>query len=65
MTDAWCPACKGICLHPPDYLSPFIEDRIGANTFLPHRFEVEDWREYSEYLMEQVCAEHWFEGIEH
>lgn len=47
------------------YISPFIIDRIGADRVFGHRFTLRDWIEFREFLMEQLCAEHWFYGIDH
>jgi len=48
------------------YVSPWITDRIGADALFKHRFQPDDWQEETrEFLMEQLCAEHWFEEVWH
>lgn len=50
-----------------EYWSPWIIDRMGFNMTFAHQFEPSDLddRSTKEFIMEQVCAEHWFEGTEH
>jgi hypothetical protein len=47
------------------YISPFIKDRLGATVVFGLCFSLKDWNGYKEFLMEELCAEHWWEGINH
>lgn len=50
---------------PRRYVSPYVTDRWGAYVVFGQRFAAFDYYDFGEFLMEQLLAEHWFEGVEH